>query len=460
MKNTTVMSWLYYSSMLSLFFSHSLIARREVPLAEQDVILKAQIQPPRYKVVVYMAARNDLFPFAGRNIKQMQQIGSNEWLKIFIHFDMHKPGQQRITKRFFVEKNKLIQVGSDLSMDSGDVNSLVDCVKWAHEQDPEGELILVLWNHGMGDLEPIIQKAINPSELFSYNPRSKLIELNRTRGFLDYITGGRIEFEDARGICIDDSSGSYITNKELRRGLESIVKILKKPIAILACDACHMSSIGVVSPLKGLVSYFVGSQEVELGTGYNYTALLEPLSRGSLDPESFARHFVSCYKDTYSKITQDFTHSAINMSQIDLLEQNIDQVANVLIHGLEHQKNRSVKEAIRISRHKNFCTSFAEPTYIDLGHLYSNMLSHVHKCELTDINQTTKFRSTLSDLLTRGNTLINTVIIANTVGRNLQYAKGISIYFPELRIHKSYPQTDFALRTNWLQFLRTYLLVL
>lgn len=439
-----------------LLFSYSLYSTTK----EDITSLKPVERLPSYTVVVYMAARNDLFPFAGRNIKQMQQIGSNERLKLFIQFDMHKPGQSRLTKRFFIdEKHKIGQVGPDLCMDSGDINSLIDCVKCAHEMFPSDELVIILWNHGTGEIEPALQRAINPSELFTYNPKNKLIELNRSVSFLDHITGGKIEFEDdCKGICIDDSSGRYLTNQQLREGLEIISKdIIKKKVAILACDACHMSGVGIMSPLKDYVEYFIGSQEVELGTGYNYAALFEPFVFSSLEKEAFACHFVSCFKDAYSRITQDFTHSAVNLSKIDLLEQNIDQIANHLIYGLQNQKNRSVKEALRLSRHKS--TTFTETTYVDISHFFTNMLSYIERCELTDARETAAFKKTLSELLTTGHSLIGSIVIANTVGRNLQYAKGISIYFPETRIHKSYPQTDFALRTSWLNFLRSYVML-
>ena len=61
-------------------------------------------------IVLYMAARNDLFPFAGRNIKQLQNIGSSDKVKIFIRFDLQKPGQPSVTKHFFIEKNKVMQL--------------------------------------------------------------------------------------------------------------------------------------------------------------------------------------------------------------------------------------------------------------------------------------------------------------------------------------------------------------
>lgn len=408
---------------------------------------------PTYTVIVYMAARNDLFPFAGRNIKQMQQIGSNENIKIFIHFDMHKSGGQKITKRFLVEKNKVVPIGPELSMDSGDINSLIDCVKCAHEKYPSDELVLILWNHGTGPLEPEIQKSINPSELFRYNTKTRLIELDRTIGFIEYMSRPR-----KRGICFDDITGNYLTNQQLKEGLHYIsTNILKKKIAILSCDACSMAGADVFIPFKDDVEYFIASQEVELGTGYNYASVFEPFIFKSLSKEAFARHFVASYKDTYSKITHDYTHSAIDLSQVHLIEENIDMLSKALIKGLDMQENRSVYEAIRKAKHKDFCTRFNEPTYLDVSHLLTNLLHTITKCVLQTPDETKAWKTDITELINQGLNIINTTVIANVVGKNLQYAKGISIYFPEIIIHKSYYTNDFALKTNWLKFLKRYL---
>ncbi len=408
---------------------------------------------PTYTVVVYMAARNDLFPFAGRNIKQMQQIGSNERLKIFVHFDMHKFGGQKVTKRFFVEKNKTVPIGPELSMDSGDIDSLIDCVKCAHEKYPSDELILILWNHGTGPLEPEIQKSINPSDLFRYNTKTRLIELDRSISFIEYMSKPK-----KRGICFDDISGKYLTNQQLKEGLHYIsTHILKKKIAILSCDACSMAGADVFIPFKDDVEYFIASQEVELGTGYNYATIFEPFLFKSLSKEAFARHFVNSYKDTYSKITHDYTHSAVDLSQAYRLEQTIDMLSKLLIQGLDKQKERSVYEAIKKAKHKDFCTRFNEPTFLDLSHLLSNLLYTVNKCELQTPDETKAWKTEINELINQGINTINNVVIANAVGKNLQYAKGVSIYFPEIIMHKSYLINDFAVKTNWLKFLKRYL---
>lgn len=428
-----------------------------------------------YTVGIYMAADNDLFPFAGRNIKQMQNVGSNNHLNIVVQLNSRKNKNKKISKRFLIKKDKLVQIGPDFYSDSGNVNTLLDFCKWQIENFPADNQILILWNHGMGILEADLRKAINPSQLFKYNPKTRLINLDRNINFFDFISSQEInnheidlinsnEFEEksnntTRGICFDDTTHNYLTNKDLKYALEIISKnLLKgKKLAILACDACLMSMIEVIAPLKEYADYFVSSQEVVLGTGYDYSKILEPLLNTSLSKEKFAEHIVKTYKETYGKITNDFTQSAINLSKFNLIEENLEQIAEILLIGLKNQDKNSVKEMIRLSKNKNNCTHFDEVSYVDLGHFYQNLLNNINKCNLKNPEETINFKNNLTNLLKNGIELLNKIVIANVAGKNLKNATGMSIYFPERNIHKSYEQSVFATKTKWLSLLKKYI---
>lgn len=410
--------------------------------------------------MTYISAVNDLFPFAGRNLKQMQNIGSNERLTITAHFDMHRPGQPKLTRRFLIGKNKLIQIGPDYSMDSGEVNTLTSFCKWAIESYPADDYILVLWNHGTGILEPIIKRAINPAQLFTINPTTKLIELNRSISFFDFIKEQNALIKpELRGICFDDTTGNYLTNQKLKEALHIITNDYLKgnKLSLIGFDACLMSMIEVASIVKDYAHIMVSSQEVELGTGWPYAEVLAPYLTHSPDTITFAKHIVTSFDKAYSKITNDFTQSALDLAYLPLIEQNVDKLSLLLIKGLKNQKNKTVKESIRLSRHKNFCTHFDETTYLDYKHLLTNLYSHIHRYELKTPQETTHFRQELTTIIKEGLKLINQVVIENAMGKNLQNAGGISIYLPEYQIHSSYRKSEFANNTHWLAFLIQYL---
>lgn len=433
----------------------------EIKTENQCLDNKTLKKKKQWTFITYMAADNDLAPFARRNLKQQADIGSNEYINIVTQLDTRVAGNKKVTKRYYIEKNKLIVTNendpSSQRMDSGSPNTLIDCCKWAIENYPAENYVLNFWNHGTGELDVGPRRTnINPWPLFSFNSNNNLIELDRSIPFFDFLESTL--FTD-RAICFDDSTGHYLSNQDLDTSLRYICTNLLhgNKFSLICFDACLMSMIGIANIVKKYSTYMVASQEVELGTGYNYYKILFPFSQKSLDPEDFAKHIVSSYEETYNQITNDFTQSALNLAYIDALENNINKVATLLIESLKLQKNNSVIEAIKTSRHKLFCTHFDEPSYLDIHHLYVNLLTNLKRFVLDNPSDE---KSTLKDLkqtLDEGLLIISQAVIANKVGKNLTNAKGLSIYFPERRLHSSYSTTSFAQSNQWFSFLKLYL---
>jgi len=420
-----------------------------------------------WTIIIYIAADNDLRSFAARNIKQMASIGSNEYMNILVHLDIRITGNKKITRRYYVEKDKILHMNAHNSasqrMDSGNPQTLISCCDWAINDYPAHEYALFFWNHGTGVIDPGHGRLINPAELFTFNPTTNKLELDRSIGFLDLINNlDTDEFSqiDQRGICWDDTTGNYLTNRKLDMALNNICKknLNGKKFSIIGFDACLMSMLETASLIKNYAHIMVGSQEVELGTGWNYAKVLAPFAYQSLEKEAFAKHIVQMYYRAYSILTNDFTLSAINLNAITNLEKNLDWVARLLLQCLENQKNKSVSQAIKASRNRLICTHFDEPSYIDLYHFYFNLQRNIKRFTFTNQHKNKALPETLYQTIEKGKELIRGLIIANTVGKNLKNARGVSIYFPERRIHSSYQQAPFASTNSWPKFLTQYLL--
>jgi len=431
-----------------------------------DVVLTDITRNPLRKkkdwtFIVYMAADNDLSPFAVRNIKQMVSIGSNKHLNIAIHLDI-RIGNKKTTRRYYVEKNKLVHTNANdpatQKMDSGNPNTLISCCKWAIENYPAYNYALIFWNHGLGPIDPSRGKVINPSQLFTFNPFINKFELDRSVGFLDLLSHFD---EEQRGICWDDSTGNYLTNQKLDAALKTVCNkyLGGNKFGIIGFDACLMSMIEIANIVKPYTDIMVGSQEVELGTGWNYRLALEPFQRHTMDTASFAQQIVNAYGNAYQSITNDYTQAAINLNHIDKLERNIHDVATLLLKCLRIQKGSSVKKGIKISANKLLCTHFEEPSFKDLHHLYSNLLNNLKHFAFTNQHTGNKIKEKLKTTLQKGCTLIKESVVANRVGKNLSRACGISIYLPERRIHPSYRRTTFAQTNAWISFMSKYLLL-
>jgi hypothetical protein len=415
-----------------------------------------KVLPTKRVLMVYMAADNDLRPFAARNIQQMANVGSNQNVTIVVHLDIRISGNKKITRRYLIEKDQVLHIDPynplTQQMDSGNPATLISFCEWAIKNYSADEYDLILWNHGTGILEPPHGKIINPMDLFVFNPSTHLFDLDRSVGFMDIIDCTEPQY---RGVCWDDSTGNYLSNRKMEIALQTICQnyLGGKKFGIIGFDACLMSMIEVSSFIKKYAHVMIGSEEVELGMGWKYDEVLFPFLRDKLDTFTFARHIVAAYEKTYQTITNDYTLSAINLDSIDLLERNIDQVAKLLIEGLDKQKSL-FSPIIKESKNKLLCTHFDEPTYIDLHHFYKNLANNINKMAANN-NSATK--NSLLLKLSEGMRLIEQLVIANSTGKNLKNAQGIAIYFPERGIHNSYQDAVFLASNSWGNMLVRYL---
>ncbi|MEX0940337.1 MAG: clostripain-related cysteine peptidase [Candidatus Babeliales bacterium] len=426
-----------------------------------DPQINKTMHEKEYSFMTFMAADNDLGPFARKNLREQSNAGSTQYINIITQLDTRVAGNKKVTKRYYVEKDKLLVINHNdpttQQMDSGVPNTLIDFCKWGIHNFPAKKYVLNLWNHGTGALDIGPKRTINPFPLFLFNPENNLIELDRSIPFFDFIQS--CAYADQRAICFDDTTGHYLTNQDLEYALDSICTNLLngKKLTIICFDACLMSMIEIANIVKNYAEYMVASQEVELGTGYNYYKILTPFSSHSPDKEAFARHIVYSYEQAYTNITNDFTQSALDLKFINALEQNINQVSMLLIDSIKFQQGKSIVDTIKASRHKLFCTHFDEPSYIDLHHFYNNLLTNLKRFNYKNGRHGEAIRQQLNAALLQGIDLIKKTVIANVTGKNLARANGISIYFPERRIHSSYHRTNFAKTNAWPQFLKDYL---
>ena len=408
-------------------------------------------------LIFEFAGVNNLGYFLRKNLSQLAEHGSNKHINIVAQLHVLLPGNKKITKRYYVEKNKLIILNQNdpetQNMDSGDPKTLISFCKYCVENFPAQKYHLILSNHATGIIDIGQARAVNPSQLFTFNPSTNMIELNRTLPFLEFISSP----ENQRGICFDDITGHYLTNEKLDFALKTICNnSIRGKFQSVIFDACLQQMYEIAILLKPYAKIMMGSQEVILAPGLDYQEVLKPFQNQKIDPLFFAKHIVASYENTYKKITNDYTFSSIDLDTISALENNVNTVAAFLIEALKNKNNSFVRNAIKSSRHKPLCTHFDEPSYIDLHHFYANMLTNFDRFQFKIDKNDALLKTTLTKLVTalqQGIQIISHVVIANTVGKNLSLAKGLSIYFPEYGSkHPSYKYSH-----AWSLFLDYYL---
>ncbi len=406
-------------------------------------------------LLIYIAGDNDLAYFAGRNIDDMKKIGSTKHINVVVQLDGQ--GAHEKTKRLFIEKNKVTQVNkshpsAQQKLDFGSPLTLIDACEWALKDFPSDHFGVVLWNHGIGVLDNIGGRTSSASELFVFNPETNMLQLNRSIGFMDYLRQ-----KQDRGVCFGDTYGTYLTNQKLAYALKQVTTKLRggKKIDFIGFDACLMSMIEMGNLISPYADYMVGSQEIELGTGWPYHAILKPFEKKALNPEEFCKHITYAYHQNYLGITYDYTQSAIDLAKMNVLEKSLDSVVSLLLTALDNQINNTVSRLIRASRSRRLCTHFSEPTYIDLHHFLSNLTETLSFMRIKD--EAGDIKAALEKELTVARTALLESVVSSYTGRNLPLAKGLSIYFPSRTIETSYTITPFAKSYKWLLLLRRML---
>ena len=414
-----------------------------------------------FTVIIYMAADNDLRAFAYRNLEEIKYlIRSTEATNnfhIFIHLDVHNPGQKKSTFHLMGYEKELCLIEELPAMDSGKEDTLVFACAEGLKYCPGEKVILGLWNHGTGALNPISGKVINPSSLYRYDPVEHKIVLNRSLGFLDYIE--RIQSSDDRAICFDDSTHNYLTNQKVGSALGTVCNQYRngKKIDLIFCDACLMSSIEFMYEILPWAQYFIASEEVVLATGFRYDQVFNFFNDANATTEDFLVHCVKVFENTYQKWSPDWTLTSVQIDKLDNLYVHINTIARLLITALEQQKNRSVKDFIKFCSSKQQCTHFDEPSYKDLKHLFKNFLKNLSALSLNSPEQEQAIKQQLATELDAAIAEIGRCVVAHAAGKNLQHSGGISIYLPEHRVHPSFEATNFASNSLWYAFIKSYL---
>lgn len=410
-----------------------------------------------WSMLVYIAADNNLAPYATYNINDMSSgLATTTGLNVLVQWD--KPSDKN-TWRYKIIPGGKIDAGTLTGSEMGynPAKEMVDSMKWVVNNYPANKYALILWNHGSG--------------IEDFLPGSRSVEsiLTNQSNWLKFLPS---EFS-WRGILYDDSQSTCCTNQGLTLALGQIKQLIGHNIDLIAMDACLMAMTEIAYQIKDSVNLFVGSQQTIPGYGFPYSKFIKPLSLNPLKTNALqlAKNMISGYDAFYSteEPTPDYTLSAIDLTSINLIKQNIDQFITA-VSNCSKIDSKTTKRIIVAARKASI--SFQMPEYIDLYSFYAAVLGQIKKTSpksalileqqkkkpSTNTSQTYKTKlNSLSTIVQDGINKISKVILQNATGSVYAGAKGISIYYPSSgQIHSSYTKTLFAQNTSWVKFIKTY----
>ena len=379
-------------------------------------VYPAQNKP--WTFLVYMAAANDLNSCALLDLQEMMQAGSNSNVNIIVYLTLQEDGQSKETKKLYVEKGFLTQIGPTMVRDSGDVATLMEALQWAYSDYPSDNIAVVLWDHGPG-----------PSDKFRYR-----------RSF--------------KGVCYDFDTGNYLTDRDCLQAFSWGCDILRggKKYDIIACDACLLASVEMAYTFSSCADYFVAPEGVIPGDSYRYAHILNQCGMQLYDSFSFAKCMVGTSNDEYYGMS-DYTLSVMDLNALQPLIDNVNAVAQVLSSHLKGKNYTVVKTAIKKAVNINNCPSFDNGIYIDMLQFYKNLLKHSAALQLSKT-----IAQQFQQVLVSGIAILSTLIKANVTSASFKNAGGLSIYFSRYSIDPSYYGLYWTEKNpNWLNFLEAFL---
>ena len=229
-----------------------------------------------WTVMVFMNAKNNLSDsqlmglvgkWAEKDIAEMKKVGSNDKINIIVEHGIKGKGARRllITKKGSVLSSGEKVYGEYPNADMGDYKRVVEFAKWGKTTFPAKHYMLVLWNHGLGWIDPKMEQA--PSG-----------------------TG------TTKGILFDDETKNYVRTAQMGEMMKQIGYV-----DILMQNACLQQMAEVLYEMKDYTGLFVGSEETMLAQGFDYEKLLNFMNANTaFTNEQLSDWLMNWYKEFYA----------------------------------------------------------------------------------------------------------------------------------------------------------------
>lgn len=361
--------------------------------------------------LVFLNGHNNLDSFGSMNIKQMEEVGSNDKINIVVQWaSMENKGTQRLLVQKSTDPNKVTSpIVEDMApVDMGDVSELVKFVEWGAKNYPAKHYFVNVWNHGNG------WHIINSYKLTGMKPTD---------------------------ISYDDRTGNHITTEQLGKAMADVAKTIGHKVDIYGSDACLMAMAEVAGEMVDSVDYFVGSEEVEPGQGWPYSTFLKKwTAMKDSSPREVAKLLSRDYLEAYSGGiygSQPVTMSAMDLSQLGTFNQAVGKLSGELMKASTQQMAKALSVAKSSQK-------FTNGDYKDLG----DFLGKMGKQNLAT-SQIEAIRGVKTEL--------DKLVISNNSSPSFN-ASGVAIWLPTSTWeHDSYKERyrglAFAKSTGWGEFL-------
>lgn len=233
-------------------------------------------------VLVYMAADNNLYRNAIKDIKEMLQATVPANNNLLVYVDAPAASSDSIPKLFEIKNNKIKEICrySKHNSASGEVLSMV--LSDAMRLYPAIDFGLVLWSHGTG-----------------------------------WLPQGR--YDEIKANSPQYSFG--LDNKQEMEIIE-LEKALPTKLKFIIFDACLMSNIETIYQLRHKADYIIASPTEILIAGFPYDKIVGLLFAHNIDYQAIAENYMKYYKQQ-TGVLQSATIAVVATKHLSELAHNI-----------------------------------------------------------------------------------------------------------------------------------------
>ncbi len=340
---------------------------------ENELARSLPTKNKEYTVMVYMIGSNleSKLGNASKDLREMEEAGLNY---DDINLLVYTGGSRRWTSNVPCDRNSVLDLAhfggddgsesnrivaqTEVSADMGATATLREFVNFCTENYPSDHYALIFWDHGGGPIW-----GFGSDELFD----SDSLTLEEMSAAMDDTIFGTGE------------DGTLDPN-------------LNRKLDFVGFDACLMGAVENMNLWSKFAKYYVGSEELEPGEGWNYHFL--SILNETKDPLAVTEEIVDTYGQYYEEIATDTYNPDVTLSCADLsamgeVADAIGQLSVSLISALDSGEYNDVQKTISGVKNCGLIEdtkSGGSYSYdlVDLGSLAQNMRGESGKAEAAE----------------------------------------------------------------------------
>jgi hypothetical protein len=317
-----------------------------------------------WKVLVYMAADNSLYPNAEIDLQQICRASSDD---IVVLLQLDGPRAQQVSR--YVCRGglkRLIWEAPDGYTDNRG-KRLEDFLEWVGQTDSqETKYLLVLWGHGAGLDRVYLYKDPQDPPTPHAAPQLSVPDAKTTVYRLGSLDLGSLQeyLEHAQEILNGANANRYLKDIELGVVLKAFAAKIGRKIDVLGLDACLMGMAEICHELRESVSIMVASDETIPKGSWPYDLILGDLSRHpGMDPCTLSAIAVSRFQERYAMEQHEsrIELSSLDLSACDEFAKSMKEFVVELSATIEDGSASG-----KVLRARDIAQNPDEPTYIDI----------------------------------------------------------------------------------------------